>query len=162
MARDVAWVAPANLHLTLKFLGAVPEARIDAIVAALTRSGLDLRPFEARIRGLGAFPSGTRPRVIWAGVTDGASEMVELARRVDAALAELGFAREERPFSPHVTLGRVRQPGRNPALSDALGSATAREFGQMRVPSASLMRSELGPRGARYTELATVRLGYSV
>jgi 2'-5' RNA ligase len=146
VARDVAWVAPGNLHLTLKFLGTVPETRIDAIVAALTQSGLDLRPFEAQIRGLGAFPSGTRPRVIWAGVTDGATEMVELARRVDAALAELGFAREERPFSPHVTLGRVRRPGRDPVLTEALGLATVREFGRMRVPGAALMRSELGPR----------------
>ena len=141
MARDVAWVAPGNLHLTLKFLGAVPEARI---------------------LGLGAFPSANRPRVVWAGVTDGASETVELARRVDTALAKLGFARDERPFSPHVTLGRVRRPGRDPALTEALGSATAREFGRMRVPGATLMRSELGPRGARYTELAKVALGHPV
>jgi len=162
VARDVAWVAPGNLHLTLKFLGAVPEERIDAIVAALTRSGLDLRPFEARLHGLGAFPSATRPRIVWAGVTEGAPEMVELARRVDTALAELGFAREERPFSPHVTLGRVRRPGRDPVLTEALGSATAREFGRMRVPGAALMRSELGPRGARYTELASVTLGRPV
>jgi len=88
--------------------------------------------------------------------------MIDLARRVDTALAALGLPRDERPFSPHVTLGRVRRPGRNLALTDALGSATTREFGQMRVPSASLMRSELGPRGARYTELAAVRLGHPV
>ncbi len=158
-ARDVAWVASSNLHLTLKFLGAVPKTQIDAIVGALTEAGLDASPFEARVRGLGAFPSAGRPRVVWAGVTDGAPEMIEFARRVDVALAALGFAREERPFSPHVTLGRVRRPGPNPALTDALGSATAREFGLIRVPSASLMQSELGPRGARYTELAKMRLG---
>jgi len=95
-------------------------------------------------------------------VTEGASETIDLARRIDAALAGLGFPRDERPFSPHVTLGRVRRPGRNPALTDALGSATAHEFGQMRVLSVSLMRSELGPRGARYTALATVSLGRPV
>ena len=159
IAHDVAWIAPGNLHLTLKFLGAVPEERIEAIVAALGRSGSDLRPFEARIHGLGAFPSVTRPRVIWAGVLDGAPEMMELARRVDTALAALGFAREERPFSPHVTLGRVRRPGRDPTLSEALTGGSARQFGRMRVPGACLMRSELGPRGARYTELAAVPLG---
>jgi 2'-5' RNA ligase len=137
----------------------VPKTRIDAIVGALTEAGLDASSFEARIRGLGAFPSAGRPRVVWAGVTDGASEMIELARRVDVALAALGFAREERPFSPHVTVGRARRPGPNLALTDALGSATAREFGLIRVPSVSLMQSELGPRGARYTELAQVRLG---
>ena len=162
MARDVAWVAPGNLHLTLKFLGAVPEERTDAIVGALTQSGLDLQPFEARILGLGAFPSANRPRVVWAGVTDGAAEMVELARRVETALAKLGFAHDERPFSPHVTLGRVRRPGRDSALTEALGSARAREFGRMPVPGAALMRSELGARGARYTELAKVTLGRPV
>jgi RNA 2',3'-cyclic 3'-phosphodiesterase len=158
-AGDVAWVAPGNLHLTLKFLGAVPETRIESIAGALSAASLEANPFQARIRGLGAFPSAGRPRVVWAGVTEGAAEMIDLARRVDTALAALGLPRDERPFSPHVTLGRVRRPGRNLALTDALGSATAREFGQMRVPSASLMRSELGPRGARYTELAAVRLG---
>lgn len=137
----------------------MPEERIDAIVAALGRSGSDLRPFEAQIRGLGAFPSVTRPRVIWAGVLDGAPEMIELARRVDTALAALGFAREERPFSPHVTLGRVRRPGRDPTLSEALTGGSGREFGRMGVPGACLMRSELSPRGARYTELAAVPLG---
>ena len=150
---------PGNLHLTLKFLGAVPEERIQAIVAALARSGSELRPFDARFRGLGAFPSTSRPRVIWAGVLDGAPEMIELARRVDAALAALGFAREERPFSPHVTLGRMRRPGRDPTLTEALAGGSTREFGRMRVPGAFLMRSELSPRGARYTELAEMPLG---
>lgn len=161
-ARDIAWVAPGNLHLTLKFLGEIGEARIESVAAALGEAGLAADPFEARIRGLGAFPSADRPRVVWAGVTEGASEMIALARRVDVALAALGFPRDERPFSPHVTLGRVRRPERNPALSDALGGAAARAFGQVRVLSASLMRSELGPRGARYTELATIRLGRPV
>jgi RNA 2',3'-cyclic 3'-phosphodiesterase len=158
-ARDVAWVAPGNLHLTLKFLGAVPEVRIEPIAGALTEVGKDSSPFEARIRGLGAFPSAGRPRVVWAGVADGAPEMVELAGRVDAALAALGVPRDERPFSPHVTLGRVRRPARNPVLADALGSAGTREFGRIRVASLALVRSELEPRGARYTKLASVRLG---
>jgi 2'-5' RNA ligase len=158
-ARDVAWVAPGNLHLTLKFLGAVPEVRIEPIAGALTEVGTDSRPFEARIRGLGAFPSTGRPRVVWAGVVEGASEIVELAGRVDVALTALGLPRDERPFSPHVTLGRVRRPARNAVLTDALGSASTREFGRIRVTSLALVRSELGPRGARYTELASVRLG---
>lgn len=137
----------------------MPEDRIGAIVGALSTSASDLPPFEARIRGLGAFPSTTKPRVIWAGVHDGAAEMTTLAGRLDAVLAALGFAREARPFSPHVTLGRVRQPRRDPALAEALAGAVAREFGRMRVPGAFLMRSELGPRGARYTELAKAPLG---
>ena len=140
----------------------MPEARIESITGALTEAGTASRPFEALICGLGAFPSAGRARVVWAGVTEGVSEMVELARRVDAALAALGLPRDERPFSPHVTLGRVRRPGGNPVLTDALGSASAREFGRIRVASVALVRSELGPRGARYTELASMRLGRAV
>jgi 2'-5' RNA ligase len=162
VARDVAWVAPGNLHLTLKFLGEVPEALIKSVAGALGEASVAADPFEARIHGLGAFPSAGRPRVVWAGVTEGAAEMIALVRRIDTVLVPLGFPRDERPFSPHVTLGRVRRPERNLALTDALENAAAREFGQMRVPSASLMQSGLGPRGARYTELVSVRLGRPV
>jgi len=155
-------VAPGNLHLTLKFLGDVAESRIGAIVDTLKGATSDARVFDAELRGLGAFPSATRPRVVWAGVSEGAHAMVELAGRVDGALAALGFAREGRPFSPHVTLGRVRQPGRSQALTEALRDGAECEFGRIRVAGASLMRSELSPRGARYTELAAVRLGGDV
>lgn len=158
VAGGVAWVASGNLHLTLKFLGEVAEDRIGPVVDAVTSAASDALAFEAHVRGLGAFPSLMRPRVIWAGVTEGAAATVDLAGRVDEALAALGFAPYARPFSPHVTLGRVRQPGRNPALADALQGAAEREFGRLRVAGASLMRSELSPGGARYTELATVRL----
>jgi 2'-5' RNA ligase len=162
VASGVAWVAPGNLHLTVKFLGQVSEERIDAIVGAATQATACLRAFDARVCGLGAFPSAARPRVVWAGVTDGAPAMVDLAGRVDRALAPLGFPAESRPFSPHVTLGRVRQPGRNPELAAALGSAAGREFGRVRVAGASLMRSELSRGGARYTELALLALAGSV
>jgi 2'-5' RNA ligase len=154
----VVWVAPGNLHLTLKFLGQVPEERIDAIVGAATRATAGARAFDARVCGLGAFPSATRARVVWAGVTLGAPAMIDLAGRVDRALVPLGFPPESRPFSPHVTLGRVRQPGRNPELAAALARAAEREFGQQRVRGASLMRSELSRGGARYTELAPFAL----
>jgi len=152
-------VTTGNLHLTVKFLGAVAEDRIEAIVGALTGAVVGVAAFEAQIEGLGAFPSAARPRVVWAGVTAGAGTMGDLAGRVDEALAALGFTREARPFSPHITLGRVRQPGRAPALTEALRGAAGRPFGHLRVARASLMRSELSPRGARYTELGGARLG---
>jgi 2'-5' RNA ligase len=152
-------VAPGNLHLTLKFLGAVGQARLEAIVGALGGAASAVSAFDAEFVGLGAFPSPARPRVVWAGVTAGAGPMTELAGRVDEALARLDFPREARPFSPHVTLGRVRRPERNAALTEALQRAADRGFGRLRVARASLVRSELGPRGARYTELAAVSLG---
>jgi RNA 2',3'-cyclic 3'-phosphodiesterase len=159
VARDVAWVAPGNLHLTVKFLGDVAEDRIGATTDALGQAAAGLHAFDADLVGLGAFPSVTRPRVVWAGVTEGAGVTIELADRVDEALTALGFAREGRAFSPHVTLGRVRQPRRDPSLTEALRGAAGSRFGRIRVTGASLMRSELSPHGARYSELASVSLG---
>lgn len=156
MARAVAWVAPGNLHLTLKFLGSVEEERIDAIVAALRGAVSDAAAFEAVVNGLGAFPTPTRPRVVWAGMREGAQAMITLAGRVDAALATLGFPREARPFSPHVTLGRVRVPRRDLRLAEALAKDAAREFGRLRVERLALMQSRLSPTGSQYTELESV------
>jgi len=158
VARDVAWVAPENLHLTLKFLGQVREARTAELVAAIAQATSGFAAFEATVAGLGAFPTPTRPRVIWAGVGRGADALVGLAGRVDEALAALGFEREPRPFSPHATLGRVRTSRRDPALADALLAGEGREFGRLSVERVALMRSDLSSRGARYTELAAVRL----
>jgi 2'-5' RNA ligase len=159
LGRGVAWVAPENLHLTLKFLGEVEEGRTAELTGSLTGAVAGLAPFEAVIEGLGGFPTPTRPRVLWAGVTASGEALGRLAARVEAALAALGFAREGRPFSAHVTLGRVRLPRRNPALSAALAAGAARSFGTSPVGRVSLMRSELSPRGARYTELAALPLG---
>jgi RNA 2',3'-cyclic 3'-phosphodiesterase len=158
VARDVAWVVPENVHLTLKFLGRVREARTAELVAALAQATSGFARFDASVVGLGAFPTPLRARVIWAGVGHGADALVELAGRVDAALAALGFERDPRPFSPHVTLGRVRAPRRDPALADALSAGVGREFGRLPVERVALMRSDLSPRGARYTELGAARL----
>jgi RNA 2',3'-cyclic 3'-phosphodiesterase len=160
-ARGVAWVAPENLHLTLKFLGGVEPARLERVSAALQTAAMDASPFEMALRGLGAFPSPTRPRVIWAGVHGGNDALATLAARVDAALSGLDFPREDRAFSAHVTLGRVREPTRDPALTAALAAGATRDFGRFPVAQMALMRSDLSPRGARYTALATWALARS-
>jgi RNA 2',3'-cyclic 3'-phosphodiesterase len=155
LARDVAWVGRDNFHLTLKFLGGVEPGRLDAITAALAEVGRAHRPFELGVSDLGAFPSRSRPRVLWAGVDEGAAAAAALAVDVDHALSSLGFEREGRAFSAHVTLGRVRSPRPDRRLAEALhGDA----YGGQRVEHVSLVRSELSPRGARYTELAALPL----
>ena len=159
LARDVAWIAPANLHLTLKFLGAVDPTCVDAIVAALARGAAGAAPFDVVLAGLGAFPSPARPRVIWAGTSEGRAPLGALAGALDEALAGLGFPRETRAFSAHVTLGRMREPARDPGLAAALAAAKDAPLGVVRVCRVSLMRSELSPDGARYTELAGIALG---
>jgi len=157
LMNDVAWVAPDNFHLTLKFLGPVATEGLAAVTETLTSAAAACAPFKLELGGLGAFPSPTRPRVLWVGLDTGAAAATVLATRIDEALATLGFAREARAFSAHVTLGRVRQPHAQPRLGEAL--AAARVVGAVDVARVSLMRSELSPRGARYTELATAPLG---
>jgi 2'-5' RNA ligase len=150
-AADVAWVAPANLHITLKFLGQVDDARVPELSDALRAAVADQRAVDVAVRGLGAFPSATRPRVLWAGLEDPTRAMTTLAERVDGCCGRLGFPPESRTFTAHVSLGRVREPRRQATLADAL--ARPSEFGRVRVERVSLMRSELSPRGARYYEL---------
>ena len=156
LAPGVAWVARDNVHLTLKFLGNVETARLGEVERALAAAAAARPAFDLDVQGLGAFPTRTRARVLWAGVSAGAAETAALAAAVDDALAALGFAREGRTFAAHVTLGRVREPRAHPRLAEALDVATA--FGHQRVARISLMKSELSPRGARYTELAGLSL----
>lgn len=156
MARDVAWVARDNVHLTLKFLGAVEAARRDAVAGALSDAAAGCSCFDLTVRGLGAFPTPKRPRVLWAGLDEGAAQAAALARRVDEALVALGFAPEPRAFTAHVTLGRVRAPRANPRLAEAL--AASGTFGRQRVDRLVLMRSQPSPRGPCYTELAAAPL----
>jgi RNA 2',3'-cyclic 3'-phosphodiesterase len=157
--RGVSWVAADNLHFTLKFLGGVEPDRLERVAAALAAVAAPGAAFDLGLRGLGAFPSPSRPRVIWAGVAAGGTQMARLAAGVEEALAALGFASEGRPFSAHVTLGRVREPRRDAPLAAALTAGAGREFGQFRVDRLALMRSELSPGGARYTSLGTWLLG---
>ena len=157
-ALPVAWVASENFHITVKFLGGIDEARVRAVSEALHAAATGRHAFDLEIVSLGAFPSPTRPRVLWAGVAEGAAPLAALAAAVDDALAPLGYPRETRGFAAHVTLARVREPRRTPALADALAAAATRRFGRLTIEHIALMRSELSPRGARYTALSTVPL----
>lgn len=156
--RHVAWVAPGTLHVTLKFLGDVDEALLGPVAAALAPVAAAVPPFVLVVEGLGAFPSAARARVVWAGTGDGSPVLGRLAGAVDTALTPLGFAPETRPFTAHVTLGRVREPRRVPGLEAALAASPGRSYGAVRVEGLSLMRSELAPGGARYSELRRLPL----
>jgi len=106
-----------------------------------------------RFRGVGAFPTRWRARVIWAGVEDGQTELRDLAARVERACGEHGFAREDRPFQSHLTLGRIREPVLNERLAEMIGELEQEELGETAVDRVLLMKSELTPKGARYTVL---------
>ena len=155
----VSWVRPEGMHLTLKFLGNVPEARIPDIGDALREVAAGRATFRVSMEGTGAFPNPRRPRVIWADVRDGRETLVELAGAVDAALAGLGFPPEDRPFSPHLTLGRVKISSHLEKLMALLESHAGDRFGEMAVTEVILFQSELSPKGAKYTPLRRMTLG---
>jgi 2'-5' RNA ligase len=143
------WVAPEAIHITLRFIGEVPEKRVDEIHDALT--GFTWKPFNILVRGVGFFPGTRSPRVFWAGME--APTMKELTERLDTRIEQLGFEREKRAFRPHITLARAK----NSRIDSALVSATApyedHEFGSFTVDRVFLFRSTLKPSGAVYEKL---------
>ncbi len=156
---DVKWVDPQSFHITLKFLGGVEKERLADVWQSVEAALDGTAAFTMRFRGVGAFPNPGRPRVIWAGIVEGAAELREMAARVEAACETHGFERERRPFRAHVTLGRVRRPAPNAALEAAMGEQTEAELGEARVDRALLMKSELTRAGAVYTILEETLLG---
>jgi 2'-5' RNA ligase len=159
----VAWVPAPNLHLTLHFLGNQTEERLAEAAAALDEAGAACAPLDLSLHGIGAFPGLERPRILWIGVAQGALEARALQARVTDALTRRGFPQEDRAWHPHLTIGRVfderrwrRQAG--PPLRSALARAAATRFGILSVDQIALMRSDLGPGGARYTPQRIVTL----
>ena len=158
-ADEVRWVAPSNIHLTLQFLGAVPEERLDAIRGALAGVAATSRPLRLELRGAGGFPSARRPRVVFSGLGGEVDALAALVAEVGKHLSPLGFAPEDRPFSPHLTHGRARDGRGAPGLGGALAGATADEASPWRADELVLFRSHLSPGGARYEPVGRWRLG---
>ena len=158
----VKWVDPQGIHLTLRFLGEIPASHLPDIERALMQAAQRSEPFWLETDGVGAFPSIGRPRVIWVAVQGDVAALQRLKMAVDEALRPLRFPPEDRPFSPHLTLGRVR-PSASPqeirGLAALLRSTSWEERATFEAHAVSLMRSDLAPRGAIYTPLAVFRLG---
>jgi 2'-5' RNA ligase len=154
----VKWVEPQNLHFTLKFLGETPQERVPDVAEAV-QAVAEAKPFEITIEGLGAFPDLRAPRVLWVGVTDGAEELVDLARRVEEALFRARFPKEIRPFRPHLTIGRIRQGPGGAGLARILERSEEAKIGRQRVEWVVVMESRLGPKGPTYVVRESVRLG---
>jgi 2'-5' RNA ligase len=154
---DVRWVRPEGMHVTLKFLGAVPVDLLGRIRAVVSSGICGVAPIVLRAHGIGAFPSWRRPRVVWVGLDDG-GRLAGLAQRIDELIEPLGFAREKRRFTPHVTLGRVNSMRRWAALEEHLKAHIDAGFGACTVQDVVLYRSTLQRSGAVYTQLWTIPL----
>jgi 2'-5' RNA ligase len=154
----VSWVRPEGIHLTLKFLGEVDSDRIEGIVSKAEEAVRTIGPFTIGIRGCGGFPSAKNPRVIWIGVDDPSGELKKLQAMVEKGIADMGFTREGRDYTPHLTLGRLRSGKGRESVAQALEAIKESDLGTMEVQEICLFRSHLKPTGAEYTKLKVIPL----
>jgi 2'-5' RNA ligase len=155
---DVRWVRPEGMHLTLKFLGSTPEELVPEIKSRLTEAVSGHEKMHLRLSGAGVFPNERRPRVVWIGLLD-SDRLIGLQRDVEVALEALGFEPDGRPFTPHLTLGRLRSPRGSAALLRELEALKDASFDEIEVEEIAVMRSELKPSGAVYHRLHSIPLG---
>jgi RNA 2',3'-cyclic 3'-phosphodiesterase len=156
---DVRWVEHDNLHLTLLFLGEVDQRSLPGVCRAVADAAAAQPAFPMFVAGAGAFPNTRRPRTLWVGVGDGAQEVCALHDAVEPPLLKLGcYRREERGYTPHLTLGRVKADLTTDALTAALTKYAGWSAGETTVREILVMGSELTPGGPEYTVLSRAKL----
>lgn len=150
-------VEPPNIHVTMKFLGEVPEDKIGAIAEALKRAAAGTGQFDIRVKGIGVFPNLRYIRVVWAGVAEGRDEVIGLYQKIDREVQPLGF-RPERDFVPHMTVARVKTAKQKERLAAFVKEMNDAEFGVTRAQAVELKQSTLTPKGPIYSTLARIEL----
>ena len=162
IGRQVRWVRSEGIHLTLKFMGDIPAATVDRVLEALPPVTSGFSPFELSISGLGAFPNSRRPRVLWARLDGGLKSLSKLQLAVDEAVGKLGLPKDQRPFSPHLTLGRVRRgaaEGHLQKIGAVMSSTEIRSVSAWPADTVNLMRTELDPAGSRHYLVGSAPIG---
>jgi len=155
---DAGWTRPEGIHLTLKFLGEVPEAKIEEIKKALVQAAETTSRFRLKIAGAGTFPNPKNPRVVWLGVSGDIDKLSALQGSVEKSMMAMGFDREERAFSPHLTLARIKYLRPQYSWQKAIDSIKDIRLAEFDVDYVNLMKSDIKPSGAVYTEIGRVRL----
>jgi 2'-5' RNA ligase len=158
----VRWVRPEQLHLTLRFFGNVPLAQLPGIEAATRMACVSSTEFRLAAQGVGCFPNLRGPRVVWVGITGETGRLDEFRQAIANHTRSFGEPPEERPFQPHLTIGRIKQPNAQSKelLAKRASESAQKNFGEWRVSHVELMRSVLGPQGSTYSILATIPLGH--
>jgi len=157
----IKWVDPEIMHLTLKFLGNIDTDLVVKITAALEEACRSVSPFPVELSGLGVFPNARRVQVVWVGLKGEVEKLDRLQKGLDAVLAPLGFQAENRPFTPHLTLARVREeagPEERQALGQLVTAAVPEGGGSFKVEAVQLMKSQLTRNGPIYTRINAVEL----
>lgn len=148
-APDAKWVRPANFHFTMRFLGDLPEERLDLLARCVAESVRGEAPFEVTLTGLGAFPSPTKPRVLWVGTDSGGEGLVRVAKLVELKLRSERFGKADKRFSPHLTVARWRRPQRDEAVIKLIETGSLK-VGPFAVEAVQVMESRLKPQGPEY------------
>jgi len=156
---DVRWVAPGNIHLTLKFFGNVPDDEIETLAQAAREAAAETAPLQLKATGVGAFPSPTAPRVVWLGLGGDMVPLTQIFYRLEKAFAALGYPPEGRAFNPHLTLGRVKSPANRDKLARLLAKLPPVDWPPFAVGELILFQSVLSPKGSTYTPLRVIPLG---
>jgi len=155
---SVKWVARENLHITLKFLGWVEEKDLDKLIEMTSKAVENFHPFNVNYAGLGTFPEGKAPRVVWVGMGEGAEEMGKLAEALEDKLSRAGFRSEPRGFKPHLTVGRIKEKKGVDNLKTNLAAIKEPKFGETEVESLFIMKSTLTSKGSIYEKIKEVKL----
>ena len=155
------WVDPGNIHLTLKFLGNISPGLVGRITSATETAAREIKPLNIQVKGLGAFPNANRVNIVWVGLVGDIERLALLQKRIDAQLSPLGFKSENRPFTPHLTIARIR---------DHASSEERRQLGRLiaetafdtllpvDITSVYLMKSQLTREGPIYSSILSVNL----
>ncbi len=157
----VKWVDPYSMHLTLKFLGNIGVDRTGEITRAIEAAAQGVSPFSLKVKDLGVFPNLRRVQVVWVGVSGDVDKLSQLQRQIESNLARLGFAPESRPFTPHLTLARLRErasPNERQRFGQLIASTKFEATYTFEVDAISLMRSQLTREGPIYSQISSVRL----
>ena len=158
---DIKWVSPQNIHLTLKFLGEIDDKKLDKITQILEEITKNSNPYPLRLSCVGAFPKINFPRVIWIGIDKGNTETKEIAKALEENIAKIGIPKEDRPFSCHITLGRVKSSLNREGLVENLNNLanyTEKEKLEFLVTKITLFESTLTPKGPIYEALKEASL----
>lgn len=155
---DVRWTKYGNIHLTLKFLGDIEPSKVDKISISIQNIANEFFPFTMSLAGIGAFPNSRKPSIIWVGVEEGSEKIVQIADHIESSMEKLGFAREKRPFRPHLTIGRIRELKHPAVMAKSLENNEIGEIGKFKVEKLSFIKSQLDPSGSIYTTLSEALL----
>jgi 2'-5' RNA ligase len=154
---EVKWVEPENLHVTLLFLGEVPDREVAEVCQRVEEAVAEVAPFSVMVEGLGCFPEPRRPRVLWAGITTGSEQLQQVHALIEKPLHYLGFRREERRYVPHITLGRLKADREVPRLPELLREYRSCRGGEMLASEICIMASQLERSGPIYTVMGRAR-----